>query len=1433
MANITRTDWPLGWVPSSDAVNGDPAGLLRMDNLQRDEFGALTLVRGIQRVSAGGAFDNYVDQIYSKLIGNQEVLWASLGPIGQSVLRSGAGDFGSGTADIGGNDRTSFGDALGQVLILSGSTRVKDTGSAQLLLGLNTPDTPGVKGTDDTGPLNGSYTYKTQNINENGIYVAQSPPSKASETVTLINGSVAVTTKSGEGQVNKVRIFRRSIYVDGETPSLSKYYLVGTTSPGATFYDTVTDSQALLINIPLNEFTKSLQPLADGNGLLEPIYGVEGLFYERMLYMTLSFIYVSNRLDPDSYDSRYTLRAFGDPTEKNLFIRRLTNNVLILGTSKNLYEITGTFADLPDGTLDVQLNPIGEQHPPLTADNCATAGAIFYMGSDGVRATNGSNSQLISPQLRSLFQGQNCHGIAPVVISQYARYAMAIGKTRLYITLPLQDGTRWLLIYDLITKTWRIQYTDPVSINVTQSDRVLVGYNTSGSQFLMGQLFDLDHGSGINNPDGSTIVGQALYFLTVYDHNQQPRNRKDTFTLKIVCDTGGRDVSVYVGVDGKPLAFVKDISCSGLTTNYIALDDEDITLGFRYAIKLVDKSNLLVFKLYELSIEYEARPEQLNYLRIPPSNLGSISRKRISNYAMVIDTLGNDVTFTPYIDNSNNNIEPDESTLNTEFKQTYIHQFTQEQIGTDINGILKAETGVFEFYGLNTEEIVSEKMPTPVKFLIIPANNYGTPNRKRHTSYKFQINTNGNNVTFTPKLDNIDYASRTFNTDRKTTVEYFFNLSDGDVIGIDIGGTLSGTNFFEFYGTVTPQDIEILPPRLEYFRIPNTNLGTYSRKRITAFAFIIDTYGEDVTFTPLLDGSNAGILPATSTVNTTGRTTFIHYFTKEQIATDIGGFLQGISPFEFYGINLEETVSEKLPTPCKYLVIPPNDYGTPNRKRHSSYKFQILTNGHDVTFIPILDGVSYSSRVFNTTTKKVVEYFFDTNLGDIIGIDIGGILQSDNSFEFYGTVVPQNVETLPDRLEFYKIPNNNLGSISRKRFVNYAFVIDTYGHDVTFTPLIDNSNSNILPATSSVNTSGKQTVIHYFTQEQIGTDIGGTLSGNYPFECYGIDPSKIVSEDLPTPVKYLVIPGDNYGTPNRKRHTSYKFQINTRGKNVRFTPVLDNVSYDVATYNTSTKTTVDYYFDTHKGDIIGVDIGGILESLENFPFEFYGVVVPQEVETLPARLEFLRIPNTNFGVAARKRVRTIPLVIDTRGRNVTYTPIVDGNILGPASTHNTNGKITSYHYFSQDTFGTDYGGQLQCDNGPFEFYGIGENENVETLPVPKKYDQIGPQRFDKIGKIFGFRTRLIMNGSTITMPFNILGSDDISDPAYASAMYNSSFTVKPGIDDIYQIDLPKSINTSVMRLVLGPTADSFHRYDLQIRVALSGMETDAKWVPIK
>ncbi len=133
----------------------------------------------------------------------------------------------------------------------------------------------------------------------------------------------------------------------------------------------------------------------------------------------------------------------------------------------------------------------------------------------------------------------------------------------------------------------------------------------------------------------------------------------------------------------------------------------------------------------------------------------------------------------------------------------------------------------------------------------------------------------------------------------------------------------------------------------------------------------------------------------------------------------------------------------------------------------------------------------------------------------------------------------------------------------------------------------------------------------------------------------------------------------------------------------------------------------------------------------------------------------------------------------------------------------------------------------------FEFYEMQTPVDVEVLPIPRKYDQLGPMRFDKIGKIFGFRVRLIPNDSITDMPYKIYGDDSESSPALNTPLFSSSFAVAAGFDKVYEIQLPKSINTDIFRLTLGPTADSFHRYDVQVKVHLSGMKGQARWLPIR
>lgn len=1478
MANLTHLNWPKGYNPSEDAINGDPTALLRMDNLQQEENGALSLVRGQKSLTAG--LPDYVFSLYSTTLGGQNPVYAALNEAGRAVVRSMSGNFDDTTTILSdGGFITAYGSALGEVLICCGSQLKKDDGTtvrnlglldqatgpkiaiqAPALLDLNTGTWSSIEGhdggdsgggdnawkenvdvttlrgvirhtydapkdttafgdgvTDDylkdtigflcqthdsanlisirlqvildddpstptnyywnewdvadgsfnlgqnqqsilgalrqdfvregsdssldwkhvtalqftatanadvyfliqpgqvvggpQGNLNGVYQYCTVAVYDNGTYQAKSSVSPLTNNCLVRNSFTKATLTVTDTQANQVWLFRRSMISStdptfqnfinsNQVPAnLDQFYLVAQGAPGAVVEDNTSDDDAIEQNITANLFLQSLQDVNDN------FVGMEGLYFERMYYVSESNIYLSDRLNPDAVDLRYTVKAFAGNTEKNLWLKKINATQMLLATTKDHYLVTGTGEDLPDGSLDIQITSLGEKYVSLSTDVTSANGVLFYPSADGIRATSGGLSQNISQQLRLLWQGQDRHGVPGISINSQdaVSYALAAGKSKLYCTVPMTDGTRRLFIYDTVLQNWRLRFTDPLSICVTPTDRVIVGYP--------------EQSEGVWELETNDTFSYPFTFLTVFDANGQPRNRKDTFTLKIVADTGGNAVNVQLAKDGGAFEQVGTISGNGPTTFYFPLDA--YTLGFRYALQLSDVNLVDTFKLYEYTIEYEPRPEQLDYLRILPTNLGTISRKRFTAYAFVIDTLGNQITFTPYIDNS-----PVQALVfGTATKLTQIVYFTTETVGTDIGGIFSG--GVFEFYQVALEECVSEKLPTPVQFLVIPSNNYGTPNRKRFTSVKFQILTRGQNVTYTPIVDGVSHTSAILNTTTKRTVEYFFPLSDGDVSGIDISGTLSGTNPFEFYGVIVPQQVEQLPDRLTYFVIPQNNYGSPNRKRFSSIKFEINTNSADVIFTPQVD--NTVLDPML--VNTSFKRTVFLYFNFDLSGVDVGGTLasSGSVPFEFYQILRPQEV-EEIPPLLEYFIIPPTNYGVPNRKRMSSFKFQINTFGHFCSFTPLVDGVAGSPLTFSTFKKQTVEYFYNS---DTIGIDFSGTVQSTEivpvAFEFYEVVTPQQVEKLPDRLEFF------------------------------------------------------------------------------------------------------VIPANDYGTPNRKRHSSYKFQINTNGSDVLFTPIIDGTSYPTTTFNTSSKKTVEYFFTS---DTVGIDIGGTLSGIS--PFEFYQVVLPQLIEQLPDRLEFYKSPNTNFGIASRKRIRTIPIEIDTYGQPVTFQPIVDGVLLSGTSTLISTGKTTLFHYFSTDVFGTDYGGTFtSAGNQPFEFYGYGQPEDVETLPVAKKYDQLGPVRYDKIGKLFGFRLRLITNGTTVSVPYKLMGDTSANSPTYGTELYTGAIATLPGFDNVYEVQLPKSVNTDIVRLVLGPTTDTFHRYDVFIKFQQSGLEGEAKWERIR
>lgn len=400
MGQIIRKDFSAGYIPSDDWYNGRDNGLMRMDNVFMDEFGNLSLVRGTTLINLN-PFVVPISFIYSKVMNSTKYRYAALNN-GACYRDTGTGNFTApftifpGGAGFG--PRTAFGCAFGFVLATNLLNRKKDDTSGTLRnLGIKAPTIAPTTALGGTG-ITGNYTYIQVNAAELSQYIAQSPGGPASTTVSPANQTVTLTPNvvGIDPQVTHHYWFRFG-------GTLNQYYFVGKSTVGNTFADNILDSTLLLINIPLNQFLASIGDLPD------EIIMMAGPFYGRMLYMTFKQIIISQQFNIDAYDTRKVIQlsAAAGVTNKNLFITAFPLASVLVGTTDDIYELTGTFNDLPDGTMDVLIRQYGLLQPPINESFALYNNRLFYVAMDGIRELTGITSMLISQNLQLLWRNSD------------------------------------------------------------------------------------------------------------------------------------------------------------------------------------------------------------------------------------------------------------------------------------------------------------------------------------------------------------------------------------------------------------------------------------------------------------------------------------------------------------------------------------------------------------------------------------------------------------------------------------------------------------------------------------------------------------------------------------------------------------------------------------------------------------------------------------------------------------------------------------------------------------------------------------------------------------------------------------------------------------------------------------------------------------------
>jgi hypothetical protein len=701
MSEVIIKDFHAGWCPSDSPLNARAGALLRMDSIELDQNGDLTMPDGV--LTIGGAYASNAHTIFSKFIGTgspHHYLALENNAIYRNLTSIGTG---------GSTTRAAFVAAWDYVMCFSGAKRIRDDGTTTTNLGQAKATVAPTTSLNGAGVLTGDYNYLQINVFSNGAYVARSAPSAIAATLSPAANKIQVTAEVPTSPANEVWIFR-----NGGT--LDQYYRVKrlTSSYATPFDDNLSDNDVRLIGVTLNLTALSI----NSTDLPDDILGAEGPINGRLLLCTKNTVYFTEVNSPESYVPGQGIpysTNISSGAENFLWIKKVAENVIAIGTTTNIYTVTGTFLTLPDGTLDVYLRPLNVKYPPIDIFVETYNNALVFMSKTGWRMTSlsGESVSLVDDRIDRIYRGESFtvsagNGI-PIYLYPFKgpgaatlRYSCAIGQNKLFCTLPsitnsdpTQAFGKVMHVYDFVRKYWRVITTAPTLLHA-QEDGAIVGFFDSDSK-----LKRLTH-TFLKTNDGTKQTVTILF--PVLDMGS-PRRRKDWQTLKVKVYTANEALSIYASInDGASQTLMGTATASDLLEKFIDLS----SLGASKSIQIKLEGTIQLFKLSDISVNFTERPEQTVYIKVPKVSFGELDGKKIRPrvWPIFIDTLGGNVTFTPIIDG----VDGTTTVLNSSYPKHIPHYFITdifcENLGYKLSG-----AALFELYNVGAPEIV-QALPT-------------------------------------------------------------------------------------------------------------------------------------------------------------------------------------------------------------------------------------------------------------------------------------------------------------------------------------------------------------------------------------------------------------------------------------------------------------------------------------------------------------------------------------------------------------------------------------------------------------------------------------------------------------------------------------------------------------------------------------------------
>lgn len=787
-------------------------------------------------------------------------------------------------------------------------------------------------GSTGTGTIAARWKYIY--VFNSGTYFGKSAPSSASSDSNFSPLGVTVTVPadaSRESQVNEIWVYREDDNLGGFYRVARKTGVTGTAA--VDIADVLSDEDALIVNLPLED---------DNTVPPNSIIDIAGPYFDRIFALTASFLYPSRRLNPDSFSAAQVIRVAG-ADETALWVQKTAYGLLI-GTTKDIYRLDGTGAELPDGTVEFTLAPLNIDNPPISIGTVAQEGNLLtYLAADGWRAIEGAGSRLIVGDTSLLYKGYTRQGVSPVNLTTGRVRATIVAGQLVSITPEGASTTSSPTIYRFQflqqrwyrftygSQTWRAVFREP--------DGTLIASDSSGFVWI------LDSGT---QDAGSNI---ALVMWTKVDDDGLPFNRKDPWDIRVRADTGGGNASVAVHLDN---------SGSAATTVTVTQSGAGVTIGslnsiatFRQ-VQLRITGSLSTFLWLDFGISYRERTILQTFVEMKPE-LPSPSRRRFGGLKVIADTLSGDATITPVLDGS------DQATFTMNTGNPLAKTFTfAAAIGRDLWAKISKATG-FELYSV--EPLILEELPTKQKGRIAPTD-AGYPYRKWFGGIEIRLCTLGAAVTVTPIVNGVSQSTFSITTgaDESTEVTHLF---PNPIIGRDIALSFSGD--VEIYSW-KPQVLMQIPYMTQGETPPN-NGGYPGKKTMSGFQMRICTLAVQRVVTAKIDGSDYESFNVNTDCNNPLEVTLA--FAVPAQGVELSLHIDGVN--ELY--NWSPLVTANRPLGIKSWDSGPLDLGMDEMVWPREVWMKVEA-GADLTVTPYFDGTAYATVTatipaadFGLTTK--------------------------------------------------------------------------------------------------------------------------------------------------------------------------------------------------------------------------------------------------------------------------------------------------------------------------------------------------------------------------------------------------------------------------------------------------------------------------------